>query len=49
MTTFTGKCTLPAWLPLDLMAYPKYIKLAPHSGHLSPVGGLSHRSGKGAS
>ena len=42
MTASMGKCTQPVWLPPKFMAYPKYIKLAPPSGPLYPVGGPSH-------
>ena len=46
---FTGKCTPPAWLPLNFMAYPKIQKICTPSGPLSPVGVYHIWSGQGAS
>ena len=48
MTRFIGKCTPPAWLPLNFMAYLKYTTLAPPLGPLSPVVVHHIWSGQGA-
>ena len=42
VTTDTGKCTSPAQLPQNFMAFPKYTKLAPLSVIVSSRGSITY-------